>query len=196
MKENGHKIIREYLWDLSNGYCAYCGKKLSNYSDMDVDHFLPSSKFPYLSYCLENLIPSCKICNQTYKHDFVPKEIENKKIVEECISEIEENDSVYNKKKVLNELTLNTRIIDPTFDDTKQHLSFNAEFFMYETKTKIGENTNDMFFDKSEFVDLLEKMSNLVKLIVEGDRDNDYDIIKQLIDIEGYEFYYNKFYEY
>lgn len=67
-------------------------------------------------------------------------------------------------------------------------------FIMYETKTCIGKNTNEMFFDKSEIIEYLEKISNIVRKIVE--KDCGYDFIEDQIDLHGYEFYYNKFYEY
>lgn len=35
----------------------------------DLDHFLPKSEHPLLALSFYNLIPSCKICNQTLKHD-------------------------------------------------------------------------------------------------------------------------------
>lgn len=53
--------------------CPYCNK---NFIDIyinksgqkklngDMDHYLPKSKYPYLSICLYNLIPVCKSCNQ------------------------------------------------------------------------------------------------------------------------------------
>ncbi|MGF1827446.1 hypothetical protein [Vibrio splendidus] len=33
----------------------------------DLDHFYPKSKYPYLALSFFNHIPSCKICNTTYK---------------------------------------------------------------------------------------------------------------------------------
>ena len=35
----------------------------------DIDHFLPRSKFKLFCLSLWNLIPSCKSCNQTFKHN-------------------------------------------------------------------------------------------------------------------------------
>ena len=69
------KIYNKY-----NGYCAYCGVKLS-YNKMQVDHFLPVRKAHYLETeqmkdamevdnsledmnQLSNLMPSCARCNR------------------------------------------------------------------------------------------------------------------------------------
>lgn len=194
IKENGKRVIREYLLTLSNGCCSYCGKKIND-TTMDVEHFLPSSKYPYLSYCIENLLPSCKYCNQNLKRDFFPSEIKDKKIIEECMkNHIGEYDYIYHKEIILNELCKESRIIEPTFDNIEDHLIFNPEFYSYDSKTKIGENTKNMFFNRSELEDELEKMSNLVRLIVE--KGEDMTLLNSLIGIYGSEFYYRKFYEY
>lgn len=35
----------------------------------DLDHFLPKDCFPYFSMSIYNLVPSCKICNSSFKGD-------------------------------------------------------------------------------------------------------------------------------
>lgn len=167
MRENGKRIVRQYLLSITNGTCIYCGKKIND-SDMDVEHFLPKSVFPYLSYCLENLLPSCKRCNQNYKKDFVPKDIKDKKIIEDCMKDSETYDYIYNKEEMLNNICRESRIIEPTFDDINNHLEFDPEFFFYRTKSNMGENTNLMFFDKPEFIEELEKMSEVVRKAVKN----------------------------
>lgn len=195
LRESGIKVVREYLLDMTNRSCAYCGKRISD-STMDVEHFLPKCEFPYLAYCIDNLLPSCKVCNQNYKGNFIPIEIKSKKIIEKCVMNSQEYDYIYNKEQVLNELCSQTRIIEPTFDIISEHLEFDPEFFLYTTKSNIGKETNKMFFDKSEFIELLEKMSNVVKYIVKGNGSNNDEIINALIELEGYEVYYRRFYEY
>lgn len=34
---------------------------------LDLDHFYPHGKYPFLGASLYNLVPTCKLCNQTYK---------------------------------------------------------------------------------------------------------------------------------
>lgn len=55
--------------------CPYCNigtikaVELENkvIKEYDLDHYFPKSKYPYFAMSLYNLIPSCKVCNQTYK---------------------------------------------------------------------------------------------------------------------------------
>lgn len=59
--------------------CPYCNRqytftiisKGSNKGQTrpEFDHFFSQSKYPYLALSFYNLIPSCKICNSTFKHD-------------------------------------------------------------------------------------------------------------------------------
>lgn len=195
IRENNKRVIREHLINITNGCCAYCGKKIKD-SDMDVEHFLPSHEYPYLAYCLENLLPSCKKCNQNYKNKFVPSEIKGKKIIEACMKKHKKFDYIYDKQMILNDLCKNSRIIEPTFDNIEEHLVFNPEFYMYEAKSSMGENTKQMFFDKSEFIKELEEISAVVKEIVKMDREDNYEVIQYFIRLQGYAFYFNKFYEY
>lgn len=194
IQENGIRVVRERLREMSKCCCAYCGKKIKG-SDMDVDHFLPSHHFPYLSYCWDNFLPSCKKCNQNYKNKFIPEELKDKLIIDQCMAnQVSDFDYIYDKERILNHLCTSSRVIDPSFDDIESHMVFNPEFYMYEVKTSIGEKTKEMFFDKYEFIEDLEKISSIVRRIVE--KDCGYEFIMDQIDLYGYEFYYNKFYEY
>lgn len=65
--------------NLQVNVCPYCNRqytftiinKSSNgeLTRPDFDHFYLKSKYPYLALSFYNLIPSCKICNSTFKHD-------------------------------------------------------------------------------------------------------------------------------
>jgi hypothetical protein len=50
-----------------NQVCPYCDMNKINKELVSIDHFLPKSKFPILSIYPENLIVSCKACNETVK---------------------------------------------------------------------------------------------------------------------------------
>lgn len=192
IQENNKKVVREQLIKLSNGCCAYCGKRVRG-SEMDVDHFLPSSMFPYLAYCWDNLLPSCKRCNQTYKRDFVPNQLNNSLIIEECMEGETEYNLIYSKDKIF-EICTNSRIIEPSVDNIEDHLEFNPEIFAYKEKSTIGKLTKEMFFNKAEVIEYLEKLSEAVKKLVE--RNCEYDVVEAFIELDGYEFYYKSFYEY
>lgn len=76
-----------YVYDKTNGYCNYCGKKLSftnygklgNHGAWEIDHSTPKSKGG--SDYLRNLVPACTVCNRDksakkgsgYKRNFEPK---------------------------------------------------------------------------------------------------------------------------
>lgn len=70
------------LFDNWNYYCSYCWKSLiihwNYWKDnkfkrlYDIEHFLPRSKYPYLSINLYNWLPSCMACNQRIKKDENP----------------------------------------------------------------------------------------------------------------------------
>lgn len=53
----------------NNNYTFSIAENESKVMRPDLDHFLPKEKHPMLALSFFNLIPSCKICNQTLKHD-------------------------------------------------------------------------------------------------------------------------------
>ena len=54
------KIDREKVYDKYEGHCAYCGIEIS-IKDMQVDHLIPKKDLGNDN--IDNLMPSCKICN-------------------------------------------------------------------------------------------------------------------------------------
>ena len=61
------KRVREQIYLKYDGHCAYCGCKLE-YKDMQVDH-LKSVHGNDGSNDMDNLMPSCRMCN-FYKSTF------------------------------------------------------------------------------------------------------------------------------
>ena len=59
--------------------CPYCNRQytftvIANGTNKgqtrpEFDHFFSQAKYPYLALSFYNLIPSCKICNSTFKHN-------------------------------------------------------------------------------------------------------------------------------
>jgi len=195
LDSDGVSKIRKQLLSMSDESCAYCGKKITN-STMDVDHYLPASKFNFLAYCWENYLPSCKYCNQNLKHDFIPKSLENKNLAEEFLINSFTNSIPYNKENILN--NTNDRIIEPSFDNIETHLEFDAEFMTYKIKSEIGKITNEMFFKHSEVTEIFDDYNNLIKSYFEAQIDNNliFEFVNAQIKISGYEFYLKKFYEF
>lgn len=86
------------------------------------------------------------------------------------------------------------RLINPAFDTIEDHLEFSPEFFYYKAKTKIGEKTNEIFFEDIQSQRFLEKISILVKgLVAQG---VNWTSIQDLIDTYGSSYYYKKYWEY
>jgi uncharacterized protein (TIGR02646 family) len=191
---DGISKIRKQLFKMSDGYCAYCGKLIS-IEEMDVDHYLPSSKYPYIAYCFNNYLPSCKMCNQTIKKDFVPNALKDKSVVESIVSNSYSYDFIYDKKNLLDNVCKNHRLIDPSYDNPEDHLVFNTEFYFYDYKTPIGKVTADMFFNKrKEVAENYEKVSLFIKDLVAADLGK--EKILDFINLYGYEYVCLKFYEY
>ena len=69
--------IRKQVYEKYNGHCAYCGCKLE-YKDMQVDHVI-SVYGKDGSNDLDNLMPTCRMCNfykSTYSLDDFRKNLE------------------------------------------------------------------------------------------------------------------------
>jgi uncharacterized protein (TIGR02646 family) len=190
--------IRKKLLEMSGNCCAFCGVKIDNDS-FDVEHFLPkdgdktNEGFPYLAYCWENYLPSCKPCNQNHKRTFIPQSLKNQTIIEAILQTKFPNAEVYNQQAILNRTT--DRIIEPSFDNPNEHLEFVAEFFSYHPITKIGELTNQMFFDHKEVAQKWETLSNFIKKLV-ANYSNAPELIDDYINLHGYEFICKKLLEY
>ena len=187
--------LRKRLLEMSDFECAYCGKLITD-SDMDIEHFFPKESFPYLSYCFDNYLPSCKQCNQNVKKSFYPESLEDKKnqLSEELLVGRIENLVKYEKDKILNDVE--DRIIEPSFDDINEHLEFIPEAFVYTAKTEIGEITNRTFFKHSEFRDQMAFLSDQIHKNMENQKMESKEDILGWAKLNGYSFYFEKFYEY
>ncbi len=77
-KVTGKKVKwgrHEFLTKLGIAVCPYCNRQyINNYKEedlnrttADLDHFYIKSLYPYLALSIYNFIPSCQICNRTFK---------------------------------------------------------------------------------------------------------------------------------
>lgn len=68
-----HPRIKEALKTAFSGKCAYCESHVVHIDYGDIEHFRPKSKFPELCFQWDNLLLSCKICNdKAHKGDHFP----------------------------------------------------------------------------------------------------------------------------
>lgn len=54
--------MSRYLWEKTNGHCAYCGVAFVNAREMTVDHLVPKSRGG--SENRSNKFPCCARCNR------------------------------------------------------------------------------------------------------------------------------------
>jgi hypothetical protein len=64
--------------------------------------------------------------------------LKSKKIIEDILLSDFEHDLIYDKANILNNIAKNDRLIEPSFDDPEKNLAFNPEFYLYESKKKMG----------------------------------------------------------
>lgn len=95
--------IKDFHLDLIGEFCCHCQRNLHGEFQMciDVEHILPSSKFPDLTFEMWNLSVSCKRCNMHIKGADV--------------NFLDEEHSNFFS-------SAHYRIIHPHFDDLEQHL--------------------------------------------------------------------------
>ena len=194
-----NKILKEELLKMTNAECVYCGKKI-NINDFDVEHFLPKSEFPYLSYSYLNLLASCKICNQNLKRNKYPKSLDKvrKQLGEEyLVGEIDgieivpfEKSNIFNKTK--------DRLIDPSFDNPEEHLDFDPITCEYTVKnnSSIGKETNGVFFrENKDYSESLQLLSSLIKKMLEEGSSKEL-ILQNLSTVYGNSYHIEKIYKF
>lgn len=55
--------IQDAIEDITNGHCVFCGSSIGTVSYINIEHFLPKSVYPHLTFEWENLFPACQACN-------------------------------------------------------------------------------------------------------------------------------------
>ncbi|MVW87847.1 HNH endonuclease [Pseudomonas sp. PB101] len=58
-----HEKIKEGLVESSGEKCAFCESKPGESGNIEVEHFLPKSIYPSLTFEWGNFLPSCRKCN-------------------------------------------------------------------------------------------------------------------------------------
>ncbi len=64
--------IKEILVEETNGKCAYCESKVTHIYPGDIEHIIPKSKFPRLTFTWNNLTFGCYWCNNK-KRNFLDR---------------------------------------------------------------------------------------------------------------------------
>lgn len=58
------KTIRDSLWKIQNGYCAFCGLNLNLAFEIHREHIAPQYKHKHYIFEPENLVLACNYCNK------------------------------------------------------------------------------------------------------------------------------------
>lgn len=66
------KRAKDQLKRETHGKCAYCEADTATTAHGDVEHYRPKKTYWWLTYCYDNYLYSCQICNQSYKGDWFP----------------------------------------------------------------------------------------------------------------------------
>lgn len=86
------KKLRQKAYDKYDGRCAYCGEQLQ-YKDMEIDYIKPLQQGGKME--IENLLPSCRVCNRKRKGD----QLEKFRKLLQHIPKVLEKDSTYRLAK-------------------------------------------------------------------------------------------------
>jgi uncharacterized protein (TIGR02646 family) len=179
--------VRDPLEQLSDGCCAWCGKKLE--TGWPVDHYLPQAHFPRLSYHWNNLLPSCETCNKVRKKDYFPTQLAKDSLTDPIL----ELPTPYEPTALLP--SIKDRLVDPSSEDPAAHLVFQPEAHGYKptdpAPDSTGTRTIRTFFPDKTFGEAMEKLSTIVRILVSIPGAE--AAISPLIEKDGQEFYYHAY---
>lgn len=87
-----HPQIKNALLVETDGKCAYCESKVRHVTYGDIEHVIPKSKVPALSFEWSNLTIACDVCN-TNKGDHYSEDAEksDENIIDPYIDRIEDH---------------------------------------------------------------------------------------------------------
>ena len=63
------KINRQKVYDMLDGHCGYCGKKIGTIKGMQIDHIQPQWMPQENPNREDNLMPTCRTCNHYKRGD-------------------------------------------------------------------------------------------------------------------------------
>lgn len=172
------KDIKDTLESLYHSKCCYCERKVERW---DVEHFRPTSKYPWLAYSWDNLLFSCPTCNQDYKKGQF--EILGPKATFDLknLSEINRLASTIAYQHELPSL------IHPELENPEDHWKFTVNGKMGAVTQKgkdtiriCGLDRQFLREQRKEIIDEVEKIANAKKL-TSSSQEEDEKVIRQLI---------------
>ena len=114
----GNDDVRSSLWQMQHHKCCYCERKREKNRESDIEHFRPKAEvteadsshmgYWWLAYIWENLLFSCRYCNQQFKKNHFPIPNESKRA--HAPSHSLDGEEAF--------------LIDPVHDDPERHICF------------------------------------------------------------------------
>lgn len=60
-----HVDIKNVLFTMSSEKCVFCEGKPGENGNIEIEHFIPKSIYPQVTFDWHNLLPSCRKCNES-----------------------------------------------------------------------------------------------------------------------------------
>ena len=154
-EERGAQPVRDALRAMSADRCAWCEDALGG--SLEVEHYLPKSRFPQLKYCWDNLLPACGTCNGA-KLTWHPRALVEKKLIDPVLATVHEGEC-YDPRATLR--LVDDRLIEPAVDDPAEHLTFQPEDCTWRPRSKIGTRTIERLFSDKSHNARMQRLSEL-----------------------------------
>lgn len=148
-----HERVKKQLRTMSGPKCAYCESFVLGNSYLHVEHFRPSSIYPFLAYDWNNLLLACEVCNSGYKKAKFP--------LMDGSSPIENR----NNPSLLDDSDDNA-LINPCTDPPENYFDFLDEELICngiraeQTRDVCGLNREDLKDERKIFLNLYELVIN------------------------------------
>ena len=144
-KSDRWKPAKEQLLAETGGKCAYCEAPTSVVAHGDVDHYRPKSIYWWLTYCYDNYLAACQMCNQKFKRDAFP--VQNRKMRAPIIRRNTTDAFIASKMGMIAPDPLNQSEVNDLIRQHKQERPFlfnpyfddPAEYFAWHADDVLGE---------------------------------------------------------
>ena len=123
--------VRGFLYKSQHGKCCYCERKRDMKRESDVEHFRPKGSvkenpghpgYWWLAYEWNNLLISCKTCNQTYKRSKFPLRNKENRVFKKDGNLNTEKPYLINPLKEDPENFIGYQIFEPELEEEKKQL--------------------------------------------------------------------------
>lgn len=143
-KNSYWKPAKEQLIAETHDKCAYCEAPTAHVAWGDVEHYRPKSRYWWLAYCYDNYLYSCQVCNQGFKGNNFPVEVEGIPFPEPpihnastdatlddwqtrlCPDPVKPDEGYTHAKYIADHQSERPLLLNPYLDDPEKHLAWKA----------------------------------------------------------------------